>query len=170
MVAGIAASILLFVAGWWIWFNGSSPLPTGDVQVSVKDPATDPLVVELIQRNLKLARGNTPSEGVKAMADVADELQKRSRAGVEDMRVLARLYDRVVRERIIPGAKALPNSERILVLKPIAERLSDVESESSRLAEQANLPPNSVESFRLIASAAREGKEQLRHLISEPKS
>jgi hypothetical protein len=172
IVAGVAASLLLFITSWLAWYSWHGDGPKQFAGSTEKQPVTDPLVAELMRRNLKLAKGGTPRERVEAMAGVAGELHARSNAlartaGAEDMELLAQLYGRVVREGIVGRAAVLPDAERRAVLEPIALQLGRAESEAERLAAEEGVPQAAREALRRIALAAREGDRELCRLYGK---
>jgi hypothetical protein len=172
LVAGIAASLLLFLTGWWILFHLQPPSITNVHTPVAKKPAVDPLVADLMRYNIILARAKTPRERVEAMASVAEELNQRSRqlakkAPPDDLKLLAGLYGRVVHEGILARAEALPRQDRRPVLEPIASQLEKVESQARQMSEQPDLSPQAAQWLALISRDAGEGGKNLRKLVQE---
>jgi hypothetical protein len=162
LAAGLAAALLLAVAGWWAWWA-----PETDPAVS-RPPAADPLLASLLQRYVRLARTDLPRERVEALADLADDLQTRTRtlapaAAAEDLTALAQLYERVVSDGVVERARALPADQRLNVLPPISERLARAGRQAQELAQEA--PPASAAPLLAIAAAARDGDSHLRGLL-----
>lgn len=172
LVAGVAAALLLFVTGWLVWSGGNRPPQVA--HATPKAPPGDPLLNELVYYNVKPHEAATPGERVKAMADAAGELvehaERRARvrnADAEELVALARLYDRVVRERVVTPAEGLSAQERRQFLHPIAGRLHDAESQWQRLSQQTDLPVSVKEALERCALAAREGSARLKTLYEE---
>jgi hypothetical protein len=162
--AGLAAAVLV-VAGWWVLTARNSP----QVVVHPCKPAPDPLLANLLQHDLRLARAESPRERVQALADLADELHGETRtqaraAASDNLQTLAVLYGRVVRQGILTQAAALPADERDDVLPSIADRLGRTEKEAEQLAQQA--PAGVADPLKQIARAAREGQASLRGVKS----
>jgi hypothetical protein len=172
LVAGIAAALLLFLTGWWIFFHLQPSRQSDTLPVAVKKPAVDPLVADLMRYNIILAKATTPRERVEAMASVAEELNQRSRqlakkAPPDDLKLLAGLYGRVVHEGILARAEALPRQDRRPVLEPIASQLEKVESQARQMSEQPDLSPQAAQWLALISRDAGEGGKNLRKLVQE---
>lgn len=175
LVAGVAAALVLFVTGFLLWYGTRQESPLVVNRPTKKVPQVDPLVAELMRRNLKLAEGATPQDRVEAMAGVAQQLHDRSRklapqAAADDMAVLANLYDRVVREGILTRAKDVPAEARPNILEPIRQQLEKAESEARRMSQDELLPRSSREAFEQIALAAQHGDQSLRKLVAEGRS
>jgi hypothetical protein len=173
LVAGVAAALILFVTGWLHWYTRQDdPRVAGGPD---KNVVTDTLVADLMGMDFKLAEDGTPRQRVEAMARVADQLHARTRAlasapAQEDMKRLANLYGRVVRQGIVSRAQAVPPGERREVLPPIALRLTEVASDARHLARDAQLPAPVRDALEQIALAASDGDQQLRILCAEERS
>jgi hypothetical protein len=163
IVLGLAA---LFWIG--VFLGGGRPPTPKEIPV-----ADEPLVVELERREIHLLAGATPRERVRALAEAAGELHDRSGERTltsSEAADLARLYERVVRDGIVPAAEDLSAEERREILEPIAQRLAAAESEARRLSEQEGLPAHSVQALQQIARAAGHGSRCLLALCPEEKS
>ncbi len=162
--------VLGLAAFFWIGvFLGGRRHPTPK-ETPVAD---EPLAVELERREIHLLAGATPRDRVRALAEAAAELHDRSGERTltsAEAADLARLYERVVRDGILPAAEDLPAEERREVLEPIANRLAAAENEALRLSELEGLPPHSVQAFQQIARAAGHGSRCLLALCPEGKS
>jgi hypothetical protein len=167
LVAGVAAALLLFVTGWLVWYTDHRP-PTG-VARAAGNSADDSLVAELKRLNVTPTEGNNPRERVKAMADAADKVYARAklrRNDAADLVALANLYGRVVDEGIVKHAEELSSEERCKVLKPIADRLKEADSEWQRLLQQTDLADNTKEALLKASLSARQGMDRLRELCA----
>jgi hypothetical protein len=167
VLGGLAASILLMLSAWW----GLPGRPGGSGGRAAKQRAdNDPLLANLLLCDLRLAEAGTPRQRIEALADLADGLHVEMRALIpgaetEDVQELARLFDKVIRTGVLPGAKALPPAERQQVLDPIAERLARTGREADELAE--DFPAAAGGPLRVVAAAAHDGDGQLRVLLQE---
>jgi hypothetical protein len=168
LATGLAAGLLLFVLGWTAWLLPTNPLDTK--QANSKQPAPDPLLAALVKHNLHLAATAKPRERVETLAALAEELHGEMRslahAGTaEDLKTLAALYEKVVRQGVLEQAGRLPAGQRQQVLKPIAGRLSLVSNEAEQLATE--VAADRVEALQSMAKAARDVKEKLLALAKE---
>jgi hypothetical protein len=164
--AGVAAVFLvLILAGWALWTSGPE-----ETTASRKRPAPDSFLATLFKRDLRLAVAETPRERLEALLDLADDLRGQTRTGLlvaaaEDLENLAQLYDQVIREGVVAGARKLPRGQRRELLDPIADRLTRTGLDADR--EAGRVPESSAEALRLIAAAARDAGDQLRTLAHE---
>jgi len=131
--------------------------------------ASDLLIARLIQCDLRLARANSPRKRALAVADLASHLERELQdlariAGARPLEKMARVYDKVVREGVVPRCRAVPAGQRRQVLAPIIDRLAQAERNAQRLARQR---PSAAPVLRSIAAAAGEGKKQLRDLLQQ---
>jgi hypothetical protein len=142
----------------------------GDKALPDPVPNVPPLMARLMACDLKLAEAENPRQRVEALAALADELQGETRilagsAGSKDLKGLARLYERVIREGVVARARGLPAEQRRPVLRPIADRLERTRRDLQELAREEG--PASAEPLRQIAAAAREGSNHLQVLMEE---
>jgi hypothetical protein len=190
--AGLAAAAVLIATGIFLgdWLartvrrgphrsEGPAPLarvPQKQARPAQKDRApagpavADPLVARLLACDLNLAQADTPRQRVENLAALADELQGETRAladvaGPDDLRALAGLYERVVRDGVVARAGSLPAAERRPVLAPIADRLERTRRDLQELARAAR--PASADTLRQLAEAAGAGDSRLRALMGE---
>src|SRR5262249_51788852 len=147
LASALAASLVLFALGWAVWQSFRAPAPTP------RAPAADTVTAELREKALLPTDDQGPRARVETLAYSADYLfkQARQRPAGDGLTDLARQYEKVVRELLPQDAKALPAGERAEVLKRIAGRLDEAESEALRLAETA--APAAEKSWRAIAAA-----------------
>jgi hypothetical protein len=163
VAAGSLAASLLFVALVVMLWGPDRSLPPAAAK---RKPAADPFLTKLMERDLRLATARTPRDRLEILADMADDLQGQTRvaarsAEAEDLGRLAALYERVLREGLLAGARKLPPNQRNL-LDAIAVRLTRFGVEAERLAAELTAAPS--EALRQIAAASRETDEQLRAL------
>jgi hypothetical protein len=166
--AALAAAVLLFVLGWWIFHSRT----TGPELPPTK-PVADPLLASLVERDMRLATAASPRERIEILADMAQELQDATRflaqaAASDELDGLARLYEQVVHEGILRQASALPAGERRPILNPIADRLSKTARSVERLVPR--VPAECGKPLHAIAEAARQGNLRLYGLLSEARS
>jgi hypothetical protein len=155
----LAASLLVFALAWWSWPRNTVVPP-------------DPVKIEqakLDQRLSSILSGETPKERVLLLTKLAEEVHGEARALVEQSERLeqrARFYSRVVGEHLFVQAQQLPPEERPAVLKEVAQRLTIMESEASRLAAQLKQSPRSAAAFQQIALASQKGERNIRALTN----
>jgi hypothetical protein len=152
VAVSLAAALLLLALGLWVWRHEPGRRPTAG-----QGPYA--LVGDLMKPTLSMAVGATPINRIEALAQVAGGLHGETRLlaranAPEELRVLARLYDRVLREITGRHLNELPAAEHERVLPPIAGRLSWAELEAERLAKE--VPEASAGPLRDIAASARD--------------
>jgi hypothetical protein len=124
------------------------------------------LVAALLAHDVKLAGAQMPTERLKTLSKLADDLQgqasplaKDGKAG-EDLETLASLYVKVMEEGILPRVAAIPLPDRDnKVILQIANKL-DVSSSDLELLAQGC--PAGEPSLRRMANAARQAAAGLR--------
>jgi hypothetical protein len=153
--------------------KGPLPKTPADKHQEEKMPAgqapASPLLARLLAHDLDLAEARTPRQRVETLAALADELKEETSAlaqvaGPDDLRDLARLYRKVVREGVVARAHSLPASQRRAVLEPIAERLQRTGRDFHQLARASR---QAGDPLRQIADAATDGDSSLRNLMKE---
>ncbi len=163
-LAVAAALFLLIFDGLMLW------RPDHAGSQARKKPDPDPFLASLLERDLRLAKAQTPRKRLEALVDLADDLQGQTRrlirrAEAEDLQQLAQLFAQVVDEGIVRGAGTLPAEQRPQVLEAAANRLDRAGHDADRLA--AEVSDGSANALRIIAAAAQHGGEQLRALVRE---
>jgi hypothetical protein len=157
LVAGAAAAVLLFFTGLLAWYNNTTPTPEQRLPAG--------LIAELDELGIPFADGTTPQGRVQAIVFTADQLHKRCCESAypypEKMAELARLYNQVVRDGIVPRARALPVEQRRQVLDPLVDKLADAGNTASEMAGRSNMPPESMKALDQIASAANYARTEL---------
>jgi hypothetical protein len=165
LATALAAGLLLFAVGF------------GALQQSQKEPARPPfsqsLTARLVQHDLKLAAATKPSERVKVLANLAEELHTESNAlartaSADDLKALSQLYKRVVGEGLVNQATKVSPGERLQVLDPIIHQLEDTANDALELAKTVS--PAAATELQDIAKAADAAKGQLRNLTGEIKT
>ncbi len=142
--------------------------PTPDTPVAVAPEADQDLVARLVDCDVNLAAANTARKRVETLTDVADALVReahalrRANGGEVELREVAQLHAKVIREGIVAHANTVPAAERRQVLGRIASRLARSEREARQVAGR-NAPASAP--LLQIAEAARDGDRQLRELI-----
>lgn len=167
LYAALAVAAALFL----LIFDGLMLLrPDHAASQARKKLSQDPFLASLLERDLRLAKAQTPRKRLETLVDLADDLQGQTRklirrAAAEDLQNLAELFAQVVDEGIVRGAGSLPAADRPQVLGAAAERLTRAGQDADRLALEVG--DDSAESLRLIAKAAQHGGDQLRTLMRE---
>jgi hypothetical protein len=155
----LAAAMLLFAVGWWVWQRpAAARIGSTEAARALDRDLNDRL-------NDRLARSGTPQLGVKNMAELAEELRQEVVDRVEDaeqLAILARFYAEVVRTHLLRYANELPDPHRPQLLD-IARRFDQTESDFGRLAAAAK--DGCAESLRTIAMTAHEVAHELRQLV-----
>lgn len=161
----VAAGLLVAVGGWWLL--RASPNPHTAL-VERQAPVPDLLLARLSEGHLRLSQAQTPHARVAELARFVDHLHQHTQtlAGVADpatLQILARLYERLVRDGIVRGAQAVARDQRRANLSPLAERLARLGDEAEQWVHE--VPPSSAAPLRQIAAVARAGDRQLRTLV-----
>ncbi|MFN4257921.1 MAG: hypothetical protein ACK4RK_01385 [Gemmataceae bacterium] len=164
-MTGLAAAVLLIAL-----LRVTLPLAVGPPPPESPVYVPDPLLAQVLERNLRLAGANTPQERVEALAGLADDLHAETRllannANDEDLHALAQWFRQVVHEGIVKQAAELPPAQRPAVLTPIAEQLDRVSQAADQLA--MNRSSETARALRAQAGAARIGQQQLHALLRE---
>jgi hypothetical protein len=126
---------------------GPKPIPNPFKKNDSKQPAVadgPTLTAKLVDCDLKLAAPESKRERVLALVEMAEALQHetqfltraKSAAPADAMNMLAKLYQQVVNDGILPHAQDLPAEERDEMLKNLAERLAKAERDALKLAKQ----------------------------------
>jgi hypothetical protein len=171
---GIAAAVLLIVFGWLVM---RTPNRTRNSDLQMARASTDPLLANIIQRDLRLADANKPADRFLALADLAEDLSGEVKnlaplpeaKGVLDD--LVRRYQKVVRDGLLPVAKKLSEQklsakDRDDLLNTVGERLHVAGRKTEELGDQlaSKIPNSSREALRRLSKAAYEGDQRLRDL------
>ena len=167
VAVSLAAALLLLALGLWVWRH--EPVR----RTAPAAPGPYALLNNLMAPTLRLASGASAGDKIEALAAVAGDLHGETRllarANVpQELRLLARMYQRVVDEITLQQVRDLPAAEHARVLPPIAGRLAWAEGEAERLA--AEVPEASADPLRDIAAAARDGDQRLSALLQRERS
>jgi hypothetical protein len=165
LVTALAAGLLLFAIGYSALQHSEGKSPKSDF--------SQKLTARLVQHDLKLAAATKPSEKVKVLADLANELHTESHAlasaaSAEDLKTLSQLYKRVVGEGLVKHAEKVSPGERVQVLDPIIRQLEDAANDAVELAGKTS--PAAATQLLDIAQAANEARGQLRILTGDIKT
>jgi hypothetical protein len=128
------------------------------------------LATILVQGDMRLAQAKSPRQRVEVLAELARAMHGEGRAlaqvaGPKEMQSLARLFDELVKNGLVPRARDLPVAERKATLRPIANHLEKASQEAEELAARA--APETAGQLRHMAAAARDGDRALRALLAE---
>lgn len=145
-------------------------LPEDKKTPEVKEATAKGLANLVMDCDVRLARTSDPRERVNILANLAGVLEGESKnlaasGATQELLAMARLYDKVLKEGVVPRARDLPMAERRATLDPIAKRLAQARGSAEKMA--AGTQPALAASLRQIAAAAKEGDGQLRQLMDE---
>lgn len=165
-LAALAAAVLVMLGGWWL-FTGN-----GTRAVETVSSPKHPLLERIVQRDLALARADTPAKRLEVLGGLADDLSAETRslarvASPDDLRDLARWFDKVVKDGVVKQAKNLPihalnPAEKATLFDSLAGKLGAAGQEAEALAREA--PSESQPALRKVAETARDGQKALREL------
>jgi hypothetical protein len=152
MIAAAALLIVALFGGLFFYFHDRPDLAARQADT----PKNDDLRTRLVQRDLLLANAKTPLDQLQALTGMASDLQRESvsqagRVENPDLTRLAVLYERVLRDGVLPHARALPSHERQARLPALTAELRQAESEAEQAAVQK---PDTAEPLRRVARAA----------------
>lgn len=165
VMGGLAAAVLLAWGAWALFpRNGSKP-----EMVAIPE---DPFLKKMVERDVALARAATPAERLQALAGMAGDLSAQARglarvASPEELRDLARWYDKVVRDGIVKQAENLPSrtqtpaeeQARSAALGALSRQLGETAAETDQLL--GSVPPESKPALQKIADTARDGQKKI---------
>jgi len=161
--AGLIAAAILVGAISWAILGGKS----NDNQV-LASAGPDPMLSDVVGAKVRLDTAPDAVGRVDVLATLADTIHEEARTlskvtPGEEMTSLAKMYDQVVREALVPQARALTGEERRTKLPAYQERLAKAEQEANRLANEA--PVGSDQALKDIAESAKAGRIELAKLI-----
>ncbi len=165
---GLAAALLFVTLVILLWGPDDR-----SVTPVAKKKATDPFLARLFDRDVHLASARTPRARLEILTELANDLQIQTRAAVsgaadDDIVQLTDLYEQVLNEGVVAGARKLPAELRRQVLTPISERLAMIGVETEQMA--LNLPHSTAGALQRIAAASRQADGQLRAFVAEVSS
>src|SRR5262249_21225359 len=120
----VAAAAVLIASGIWLGtFLARGPEEQqAIVKPAPKDqpqPPAPPLMAQLVECDVRLAQAETPKQRVEALAHLADALWRETHTlgdanggAAKEVAELAGLYERVVRDGVVPRARTLPRPQR----------------------------------------------------------
>ena len=128
------------------------------------------MLARLVQHNVRLAKAGTPLERIRELAALAEVLDRKTRDLAEeadsgDLEELAKLYEKVVKEGVVPHANALTQLQRHEALDPIVKQLEKTEADAKKRASA--MSESAAQPLLLIASAAGAGRHSLGQLVRE---
>jgi hypothetical protein len=166
VIGGLAAAVLVALGAWALFpKNGPKPEP-----MAMPD---DPFLRKMVERDVALARADTPARRLQVLGAMADDLAAQARglarvASPDELRDLARWYDKVVGEALVKQAAKMHDgrtlqpsekNERAETLAALARRLEETAAETDRLL--GSVPPDSKPALQKIATAARDGQKRI---------
>lgn len=157
LATGLAAGLVLFAVGLMAIQNNPDPRNTY---------RTDPLVKRLLQRDLALAKAQTPVERVTELKGLTDDLRQETKAlarvsANEQLQTVAKLYQKVMRDGIVIHADKVTDREQ---LHNLAFELAEAGREANLLADAE---PSSSTPLRQIATAAHEAETAVRNRLAK---
>jgi hypothetical protein len=158
----MAAGLLFFALVWYAWQQQRD----GD---NVTAGPSSKALYTLDRINQDYGDGPLPpepSKRIERLAILAERLQGETKERVQkgttnEVAVLARQFEVVVQDGILPLARIMPAEERVDVLGSIAEQLSRSASQANQLANQRADVASPLQS---MAKAAQKGHAELREL------
>jgi hypothetical protein len=157
----MAAGLLFFALVWYAWQQQrDGTVPAG----RAGSPYTLDHIIRCYDDGSPLPA--EPGKRIERFAVLAERLQGETKERVQqgtasEVAMLARQFEIVVQEGILPLARIMPAEERADVLGSIAEQLSRSESLANQLAKQR---ADVASPLLLMAKAAQKGHVELREL------
>ena len=165
VIGGLAAAVLVALGVW-------SVIPRPGPRPEVAAMPDDPFLRKMVDRDLALAKADSPDKRLQALGGMADDLAAQARslarvASPDELRDLARWYDKVVSGAIVKQADAmrgvtLPPQEaraRAAKLNALTKQLGETAAETDGLL--GSVPPEAKAHLQKIVSTAREGQKKL---------
>jgi hypothetical protein len=166
LVGGLAAAVLIAFGVWAIIPKGG-PKPT--MAQSMPD---DPFLKKIVQRDVALAKADTPARRLQVLGGMADDLSTQAHnlaraASADELRDLANWYEKVVKEAIVKQAETLRGATltpaeataRGETLGTLSKQLGDTADETDKLL--GAVPPQAKPALQKIADSARDGQKKL---------
>jgi len=171
--AAVAAALLVAVGTLALVIHHQQPPGESEVVV-LPNPheASKPDVVgNVLERQLKLAKGLPQAERFQQLVGLADDLRQESLRLAQspapaELAAVTRLYQRVVREgKLSERAGSLPRAEQKRLIVPLLKELRQSEITGERLAGTA--PADVARSLRELTVTTRELRLKLSDLVVE---
>jgi hypothetical protein len=168
-LAPVAAAALL-VIGLLGWFVASMLKPENQTNPIHNVAAIwndGDLRTRLLERNLRLAEARAVIEQLDALSGMATDLRRESlqqagRVDNADLSRLAVLYERVIREGVLPRARALAADEQKERVPALVAELRETERDAIETAEKK---PAAAEPLRRLARTAGDAS----HVLENPR-
>lgn len=164
--AGLAAVVLVVLAGGRLVPRRESG------PVAAESTPEHPFLQAVARRGLALARSDSPRDKFRSLAGLTDDLSAEAVAlarvaGPDDLKDLARWFERVVKEGLVRQAERLPAhaltpAERHAELTALAGHLAETAARAEAAA--ADVPPEAQLALGRIRDSARYGERKLREL------
>ena len=132
----------------------------------------DPFLKKMVERNLELAKADSAGKRMQVLSGMADDLSAQARglarvANPEELRDIARWYDRVVKDGLVKQTENLPvrihtpaeEQARASALNALARQLNDTAAETDKLL--GSVPPESKPALQKIVETARHGQKKI---------
>jgi hypothetical protein len=149
----MAAALMVFALGAWLWQHQLTTLP-----------GADPLASHRAERDRRLREAPTTRAKVETLAELMDDVHQQALAARNDadqLAQLAKFYVELVRVDLPAQAKGLTADLRGDVLDGIVQRLTEMESELARMASDSGVKPANQSALHEMALAAKASHEQL---------
>ncbi len=166
LVGALAAAVLLAWGAWLFW---PGPGPKSDrTEVTPEHP----FLKAIARRNVALARTESPREKFQTLAGLTEDLSAEAVAlarvaSPEDLKDIARWFDRVVRDGLIRQAERMPEhaltaAERHAEFAALARKLADTAARTEGAAVE--VAPEARTALERIRDSARFGEKKLTEL------
>ncbi|HXD86692.1 MAG TPA: hypothetical protein VN641_09370 [Urbifossiella sp.] len=166
-LAGLAAAILIAVAGWLM----TRPGPNNTIVA--KEAPRDPFLEIIVKRDLDLARAKSPEQRLEALGGLADDLSAQARtlskiATPEDLRDLSGMFQKVVGDGIVQQVRAM-NADTLSATRKqeLYRKLTHQLAEAGRQADESakESPPHALPALKQISDTARKGQAELQTIL-----
>jgi hypothetical protein len=170
LVGGLAAAVAVAL-GAWLLFSGNGNTP--ELARGTPTPK-HPFLEKVVRHDVALAKADSPAKRLDVFGGLAGDISAEARglariANAEELRDVARWYDRVVKDGMMKQAETLARADLTV---PPAERKSRLEALAGKLAATADetekaardVPENAKGTLQRIANTARDGEKKLRQL------
>jgi len=159
----VAAAILIGAVSWAV-FGGKQK-----ENQALASAGPDPMLQDIVAAKVKLDTAPDAAGRVEVLATLADTIHAEARSLSKvtpgpEMTSLARMYEQVVREGLMPQARELTAEERRTKLRAVRQKLEEAEQDANRLIADG-VPVGSDQAIKDIAEAAKAGRTELAKLI-----